>query len=173
MRIVIAFLGLFFFAACVDPPPPPAVSTGVAELRPESEGPAPRERGRAILADGSTVISRPGDEPGETELWYRPANGGEARLLFPAPGADDRPTALPDGRLLFVSTRTTIASLWIGDPKTGELIQLTNRGLAAGKPRVSFTPPPDGELMLREDGTVEYDAGGGQMISVALNGGAR
>lgn len=156
MRVLSTAIFLLAGAACAREP----------ALLYESEG---RPLNKAVdLSDGSVVISRPGSEPGETELWYQP-NKGEGRVLFPAPGADDRPTVLSDRKILFISTRTTIASLWVGDLVTGELTQLTNRGLSAGKPRVNFTPPPHGPITVRED-SVEYDAGGGELITVSLRG---
>ena len=72
----------------------------------------------ALTADRAVVVARRGDAPGETDLWIVPPNG-EARLLAPAPGPDDMPTALPDGRIAFVSARTTVASIWIVDPLNG------------------------------------------------------
>jgi hypothetical protein len=163
------FLLALFFASCADAGV--SVATKTAALLPESDHPPHRDpRPAAVLADGSSVISRPGDEPGESELWYQPATPGEeARVLFPAPGADDRPTALPDGRVLFISTRSTIASLWIGDVKTGRLVQLTNQGLLVGKARTNFIPPPHGEITVHETGLIEYDAGGGQIQRLRID----
>lgn len=163
-----AWFALLLLPACAVEP----------ALLPESEGPRTDRSSKALLG-GGTVISRPvaGDEPGETELYFQPAPTSReaARVIFPAPGADDRPTLLPDGRLLFVSTRTTIASLWIGDLATGELTQLTNRGLAAGKSRegMTFTPPPHGPITFADRKTIEYDAGGGRTVRVAIAGGAK
>lgn len=168
MRASFEVLIFALFVACAAEP---------AALLPESEGPRTEVGTKALLPARGAVISRPvaGDEPGETELFYQPASAAEeARVLFPAPGADDRPALLPDGRLLFVSTRSTIASLWIGDLATGELTQLTNRGLAAGKSREGriFTPPPHGPIAIK-DQAIEYDAGGGRIVRVELSGGAK
>ncbi|MCK6545047.1 hypothetical protein L6R52_04210 [Myxococcota bacterium] len=113
----------------------------------------------AVLIDGSLVVSRLGDEPGESDLWLVPSTRGAPRILFGAPGADDRPVALDDGRLLFVSTRSTIASVWIGDVTTGEARPLTNAGLRAGRgSRAGFVPPPHGPITI-ERGRAVYDAG--------------
>ncbi len=95
----------------------------------------------AILGDGSIVISRRGADPGETDLWLVPPSG-DPRPLAPALGADDLPAALPDGRVAFVSNRTTVASIWIVDPRTDAAEQLTNRGLSAGRDLTGFVPPP-------------------------------
>jgi hypothetical protein len=166
-RISFALIVLLAGACAVEP----ETATQSRALLPESEG-SP-EITKAILADGSVVSSRPGDEPGETELWLEPASpNDEPRVLFPAPGADDRPTVLLDSRLLFVSTRTTIASLWIADLQTNQLTQLTNRGLSAGKPRDhTFTPPPHGPITVHKD-SISYDAGGGLIVRLST-GGAR
>jgi hypothetical protein len=95
----------------------------------------------AILADRSIVVSRRGDAPGETDLWLVPASG-EPRALAPAAGPDELPTLLADGRVAFVSARTTVASIWVVDPRTGVATQLTNKGLAAGKNLSGFVPTP-------------------------------
>jgi TolB protein len=124
--------------------------------------PAPR-------ADGSVVVARR-DGPGESDLWLV-ALDGTARALAPAPGPDDSPVALPDGRIAFVSGRTTLASLFVVDPDGGEPRQITNRGLVAGKPRPGFVPPP---LRVLEAGASHllYDAGGGELWRVDLATGA-
>lgn len=104
---------------------------------------------RVVLHPDGPLVVREGTAPGETSLWL---NGRE---LAPAPGADDQPFVLPDGRIVFVSTRTTVASVWILDG--GEARQLTNVGLVAGRPLDGFVPPPvDGFELV--DGRLEYDA---------------
>lgn len=126
-------------------------------------------RGIAVLDDGSVVAPRAGDEPGETDLWIVPPEG-KPRPLAPAKGPDDGPIALPDGRVAFVSGRTTVASLWVVDPKTGQARQLTNRGLVAGGARKGFVPPPAGRTFV-VDGNLVYDAGGGELWQVDLETG--
>jgi hypothetical protein len=124
----------------------------------------------AALADGSVVVARRSDEPGETDLWLVDEHGA-ARTLAPAPGPDDLPIAIPDGRVAFVSARTGIASIWIVDPAVGAATQLTNRGLVVGGARTNFVPPPN-EVISATNDHVEYDAGGGEIWRVALDDGA-
>jgi len=124
------WLGLLLFACERSP-----------ALLPETDQHALSIRPPATLADGTRVESRKGAAPGESDLWLV-SRTGEARAIASAPGADDMPLILGDGRVAFVSTRSTLASIWIFDPRTGEATQLTNRGLVAGKPREGFVPPP-------------------------------
>lgn len=114
----------------------------------------------ALLPAGDLVISRLGDEPGESDLWLVPAQG-EPRALAPAVGADDLPVALPSGAVAFISARTTVASLWRVDPSKPEAVQLTNIGLVAGGPREGFVPTPAERLEV-VGGRLEWDAGGGE-----------
>ena len=155
MRRALVFLLLL---AC-DPP-----------LRPESDQTARAVGALGVLADGAAVVSRRGDAPGETDLWIVPKSG-EARPLAPAPGADDLPTILPDGRVAFVSNRTTVASIWIADPKTGTAVQLTNRGLAAGRELTGFVPTPM-KRMAVEGGALVYESSPGRWWSIDLTTGA-
>lgn len=120
----------------------------------------------AILPDGSIVCSRLSDEPGETDLWI--AKRGEApRAIDPRSGFDDLPVALPDGRVLFVSGRSSVASWWWVDPTGGEAEQLTNHGLVAGKPLIGFVPPA-AERAEVLGGVVRYDAGGDRWFELDL-----
>lgn len=119
------------------------------------------------LADGSVVASRL-VEPGNTDLWHVSAAG--AAPLAPAEGPDDLPIALGDGRVAFVSGRTTVASLWVVDLATGTASQLTNRGLVAGKPRPGFVPPPR-QVLSVSDRELVYDAGHGERWRVELASG--
>ncbi|MCA9593723.1 MAG: hypothetical protein KC776_10445 [Myxococcales bacterium] len=123
----------------------------------------------ALLGDGSVVVARE-KELGETDLWQVSATG-EARALAPAPGPDDLPIALPDGSVVFVSGRTGIASLWQVDPRGGPASQLTNRGLAPGRPLTGFVPPPNEVIEVASD-HLSYDAGGGRRYRVELPSGA-
>lgn len=130
----------------------------------------------AVLGDGALVVSRLGDEPGESDLWLVPLDAkAPPHVLFAAPGADDRPAALDDGRVLFVSTRSTVASLWIGDVAKGEAEALTNAGLVAGRGRAGlagFVPPPNG-VVERSRTHVVYDAGDGWWSVELATGRAR
>lgn len=125
----------------------------------------------AALPDGGVVVAQAAAEPGESDLWLV-SLAGARRALAPAAGPDDLPIAIPDGRVAFVSARTSIASLWIVDPATDEAPrQLTNRGMAAGGARVGFVPPPVEVLEASVDHLI-YDAGGGARWQVALADGA-
>lgn len=118
------------------------------------------DRGIVVVAETPSAL--------ESDLFLVRA-GREPEALAPAPGFDERPVALPDGRLLFVSTRTTVASLWLIDAGSGEPpIQVTNRGLAAGGPMDGFVPGPSGEVIV-SPGKVAYDAGGGDWWSLDLS----
>lgn len=119
-----------------------------------------------VLADGRLVASRLGEEAGESDLWI--SDGAEGRWLAPAPGADDDPTALPDGRVLFVSGRTGVMSVWVVDVQKGAATQLTNVGLVAGGSREGFVPPPVGPVTV-VDGRASWDDGYGKRWSIALS----
>jgi hypothetical protein len=124
----------------------------------------------AVLADGSVAVARASAEPGETDIWL--STGGAARPIAEGPGPDDMPIALPDGRLAFVSGRSGIASLWIADPSSERVTQLTNRGLVPGKPLGEEFVPPPLELLGVSATELRYDAGGDQRWSVELATGA-
>jgi len=124
----------------------------------------------ALRPNGDVVVTRGGAEPGESDLfWLR--SDGSVSALAPAPGPDDLPVSLPDGRIAFVSGRTTVASLWLVEPETGALRQLTNRGLAAGRPLTGFVPPPATAITV-SDGVLSYDDGSGATWRVDLQSGA-
>jgi hypothetical protein len=182
-------IGIAFVLACDAVPNAPAVERTQLAARPalraESDAPplnealvssesdrvlADRVHGaHAVLADGKIVVARLGEEPGESDLWIVTKDGAP-RTLCVAPGPDEQPFALSDGRVLFVSARTSVASLWVADVATGECAQLTNRGMRAGGPRDGFVPPPEGEV--REDrNSIVYDAGGGSLWRVDLSTG--
>lgn len=137
-------------------------------LLPESDNHVSGVLGRAAdLGAGRRVEARTGDEPGESDLWLVEADG-TATPLCPALGPDELPLAMPDGRVVFLSGRTTVASLWIADPKTGLATQLTNHGLVAGKPWKGFVPPPSGDDARLEAGAIVYDDGSGRRWRVDL-----
>lgn len=118
---------------------------------------------------GERVVARRGSEPGESDL-YVESTDGRSRPLAPAPGPDELPIALPDGRIAFVSGRTSVASLFVVDPETGALRQLTNRGLVAGRAWQGFVPPPAREARF-EAGALVYDDGSGEIWRVDLTTG--
>ncbi len=124
----------------------------------------------APLRDGSVIIARDQGDTGETDLWLVPENGAP-RAIAPAPGPDDLPVELPDGRIAFVSGRSGIVSLFTVDLKNGAVVQLTNRGLQVGKPLTGFVPPPETVLEVSEH-TITYDAGGGARWRVDTTSGA-
>lgn len=115
----------------------------------------------ALLPSGLLIVSRTEDEPGETDLWSIDADGALVRVAA-APGPDDLPIALPDGSVLFVSGRSSVASWWRFDPSTGRTVQLTNVGLEAGGSREGFVPVA-AEAAEVVNGRVRYDAGGGEL----------
>ncbi len=122
----------------------------------------------ARLPDGRMVIARLEDEPGEADLWIFGGREPEPRAFARAPGADEQPTALPDGRVLFVSGRTGVMSLWVADVKGGAPRQLTNVGLVTGGARDGFVPPPLGPIAIAADGRASWDDGYGQRWSVEV-----
>ncbi|MEQ8280710.1 MAG: hypothetical protein RMA76_39555 [Deltaproteobacteria bacterium] len=100
------------------------------------------------------IVVREGQAPGDATLWLLAA---EPRALTTGPG-DSMPFVLPDARVVFVSTRTTVASVWILDAQLEEARQLTNVGLVAGRGLDGFVPTP-AERFVYKDG-LTYDAGG-------------
>lgn len=117
-----------------------------------------RVRRAPVLHPDGPIVVREGDEPGRSQLTILRA---EPEVLAPSDvGADDLPLVLSDGRVVFVSTRTTIASVWVVDPKTNDARQITNVGLVAGRPLVGFVPPP--AERFEYDDVVAWDAGGGE-----------
>jgi hypothetical protein len=99
------------------------------------------------------VVVRESHQLGASDLWLV---GASSRALSPAPGSDDMPYVLPDGRVVFVSTRTTVASVWIFDDLDAPPRQLTNVGLRAGRPLVGFVPTPSVGFAV-ERGHLVYD----------------
>jgi hypothetical protein len=120
----------------------------------------------AALGPDRWVVSRAGDEPGEAELYLVDRAGGE-RVIAPHPGPDESPTVLPDGRVLFVSGRTGVMSVWIWDPATERVVQRTNVGLVPGGSRLGFVPPPLGAVTVA-GGRASWDDGYGARWSIAL-----
>lgn len=112
------------------------------------------------LPDGRLLASRT-TEAGESDLWLVTLDrSSPPRALAAARGADALPFLLDDGRVLFTSTRTGVASLFIVGLEGRGLRQLTNAGLAPGKLKRGFVPTPlDTTSMRREGARVSYDAG--------------
>lgn len=160
------------FACSSDDSPPQVLDQRAAPigLRAESDllgagvlGPP------ALLSGGRRVEARATDEPGESDLWLVEASGAAASLAA-AQGPDEMPMALPDGRVAFVSGRTTVASLWIVEPSSGLVVQITNRGLVAGKPWSGFVPPPARDVRISAS-ALSYDDGSGRRWSVDFSAG--
>jgi hypothetical protein len=116
--------------------------------------------GTPVVLDSQRVLAARETEPGESDLWILTADGQPPRALAAAPGADDSAFVLDDGRVLFVSGRTGVASLWVvaADPAATPR-QLTNQGQRPGALTSSFVPPPAGPV--RQQGQlVVYDIDG-------------
>lgn len=171
-RVSWLLLSSFALACSSDESPPEVLGERAAPsvLRAESDllgagvlGPP------ALLAAGRRVEARATDEPGESDLWLVEASGAAAPLA-PARGPDEMPMALPDDRVAFVSGRTTVASIWIVDPSSGLALQITNRGLLAGKPWSGFVPPPARDVRVGAS-EISYDDGSGRRWRVDLTTG--
>lgn len=113
----------------------------------------------AVLEDGRVIAARSTD-PGESDLWLVTLDGAPPRALTATPGADGQPFVLDDGRVLFVSDRSGVAALYVVDPTTREVTQLTNQGERPGALSSRFVPPPIREPQ-QEGARVIYDAGDG------------
>lgn len=111
----------------------------------------------ALLDDGRVVAARSTD-PGESDLWLVTLDGAPPRALTATAGADGQPFVLADGRVLFVSDRSGVVALFVVDPSTREVTQLTNQGERPGALSERFVPTPVGEPW-QEGARVFYDAG--------------
>ena len=63
---------------------------------------------------------------GRTDLWLVNLDGSETRCLTTDPAGDWNPRWTPEGRILFLSTRSGSAQVWRIDPHGGEAQQLTD-----------------------------------------------
>lgn len=116
--------------------------------------------GTPVVLDSQRVIAARETEPGESDLWILTADGQPPRALAAAPGADDSAFVLDDGRVLFVSGRTGVASLWVvAADAAATPRQLTNQGQRPGALTSSFVPPPAGPVR-QQGATVVYDVDG-------------
>jgi hypothetical protein len=117
--------------------------------------------GAPVVVDATRVLAARETEPGETDLWLVSDDGAPPRALAAAPGADDSPQLLPDGRVVFVSGRSGVASLWIVDQTPGAAPrQLTNIGERPGALSSSFVPPPEGPVTVDGDRLTFTDQAG-------------
>lgn len=123
--------------------------------------------GAPVVLDAHRALAARETGPGETDLWIVSDDGQPPRALAAAPGADDTPTVLPDGRVLFVSGRSGVAALWIvdQDPRATPR-QLTNVGEVPGALSPAFVPPPEGPVEM--DGEMD-----GEVVSYVDGFGAR
>ena len=125
--------------------------------------------GVPVVVDDHHLIAARETEPGETDLWLVGDDGAPPRALAAAPGADDSPQVLPDGRVLFVSGRSGVASLWVVDQTPGAPPrQLTNIGERPGALTPSFVPPPEGPVVV-DGGVLSFADQAGVRYTVAFN----
>lgn len=126
--------------------------------------------GVPVVVDATRVLAVREAEPGETDLWLVSDDGGPPRALAAAPGADDSPQLLPDGRVAFVSGRSGVASVWIVDQTPGAAPrQLTNVGERPGALSSSFVPPPEGPITVDGD-RLSFTDQAGVRHRIALDG---
>ncbi len=123
------------------------------------------------------AVVRDFDGMGQSEIDLFQLETRTTQPLVRSPGRDDRPFFIPGGgRLLFVSSRTGLASFHAIDLATGETRQLTNAGLRGGGGLLppDFVPPPDsrGTAFFSADRRFVYDAGGRDLWSLDLATGA-
>ncbi|MCA9495075.1 MAG: hypothetical protein KC621_34340 [Myxococcales bacterium] len=119
------------------------IARGAVDLRVADDG---RRITYAQLEGEPTVL-----EPGLPVTWtIHDLSSGERTALSDDP-RDTAPFPLPSSSaVLFVSTRSGLASLWIADEPGAEPRQLTNVGLTeVGE---GFVPVPGRELVWLEDG---------------------
>jgi len=125
--------------------------------------------GAPVVVDARQLLAARETEPGETDLWLVGDDGTPPRALAASPGADDSPQVLPDGRVVFVSGRSGVASLWIVAPTPGAAPrQLTNIGERPGALSSSFVPPPEGPIVV-DGGVLSFLDQAGVRHTVALD----
>ncbi len=134
-----------------------------------------------LSPDGSTFAytgnTKPqDDDQSNTDIWIRPRDGGEPRLLTPNTfdWRDTEPTWSPDGsRLAFISDRNGFNNLGIIDVASGEATMLLVEDVEHSEPRWS----PDG-TWISFTKNLDYDyhiyriaAGGGEAQQLTQRGG--
>jgi hypothetical protein len=124
--------------------------------------------GVPVVLDERRLIAARETEPGETDLWVVADDGTPPRAVAAAPGADDSPQILPDGRVVFISGRSGVASLWIVEASPGAAPrQLTNVGERPGALSSSFVPPPEGPVVV-DGGALVFTDQAGVRHTIAL-----
>jgi TolB protein len=124
----------------------------------------PTPKGDALL----TTLTRTGNESHETAIGIVDLTG-RVKELADGPGMDIMPTISPDGKtVVFVSTRTSVASFFRTTLEGVEPVQITNKGMSAwllsqGVPS-DFVPPPVSSYSLEwvNNDVIRYNAGGGE-----------
>lgn len=95
---------------------------------------------------GSSLVTAKFEEDGVgTDLVLVRLPEGRVTRLTDRPGVDDRPAWSPDEKkILFVSGRSGLASLWVMSPDGGNMAQVTNKGIrgGTGQAPVGFVPVP-------------------------------
>ncbi len=117
----------------------------VVDGRPVAEGALP---GLSVAADGTVYFAR-STLPPDSDVW-KVAPGG-APVAVTRDGRSDRPFALPDGSLLWISSAPDGVAGWVRDGR-----KLT-RGL-------EVPVPARPERTRVESGVVVYDAGDGEWV---------
>lgn len=126
--------------------------------------------GIAWSPDGS-MIAFSGENLAEAmpnpDIFVVPITGlGGKMQLTNHPGTDQKPVWSPDGKeLLFVSGRTSLASLWAINVDGTNLRQVTNKGLIGGKGKLpkGFIPVPalSRGIKWSKQGTIYLHSGDG------------
>ena len=109
----------------------------------------------------SLLMSKLEEDGVGSDIFLLSEPGGELTRLTDNPGVDDRPVWSPDGgRVLFVSGRSGLASLWVMGRDGTKEVQLTNVDLRwkRGAAPVGFVPVPvrSRDVSWSGDGTVAY-----------------
>lgn len=107
----------------------------------------------------------------DTDLVLMPALGGPQRAIAAFPGSSEsRPIFTPDDRaVIFVSGKSSLASLYRVELASGALTQLTNVGATRVGPE--FVPPPPDAASMHFEGEVLVYAASGKTWRIDARGG--